>query len=48
MAKKKHYLCSYEKAYYHNTNVLPIYNGCTKHNIDAESTASSQQGRNPI
>jgi hypothetical protein len=41
MAKKKHYLCSYEKTHYHNTVVHSNNNECTKHNIDAESAASS-------
>ncbi len=33
MAKKKHYLCGYEKAYYYNTNVYTIYIGRTKHHV---------------
>ena len=48
MAKKKHYLCGYEKALYNYINMYPIHIGCAEHHVDAKSPTSGEQRRNPF
>lgn len=43
MAKKKHYLCGYEKAHIYITNVYTIHDGCTEYHVGAESPSSGKQ-----